>query len=125
MARLFAAPGRWPKRRVSLMASPSPRPASLQLSARADPPGWRATPWLLHLVKQAAQERWRRHPPKLRRLIAEEIRLIRANDCAHYFLTVHDIVRYARSQGILCWAGSAANSVVCFCWGHLGRSDAA
>jgi error-prone DNA polymerase len=35
-----------------------------------------------------------------------------------YFLTVHDIVRYARSQGILCQGrGSAANSAVCFCLG--------
>src|SRR5213079_2454871 len=35
-----------------------------------------------------------------------------------FFLTVHDIVRYAREQGILCQGrGSAANSVVCFCLG--------
>jgi error-prone DNA polymerase len=35
-----------------------------------------------------------------------------------YFLTVHDIVRFARSQGILCQGrGSAANSVVCYCLG--------
>src|SRR4249919_2547384 len=37
---------------------------------------------------------------------------------ASYFLTVHDIVRYAREQGILCQGrGSAANSTVCYCLG--------
>ena len=37
---------------------------------------------------------------------------------APYFLTVHDIVRFARAQGILCQGrGSAANSVVCYCLG--------
>src|SRR5690606_7277772 len=41
-----------------------------------------------------------------------------ARHYARYFLTVYDIVRYARSQGILCQGrGSAANSSVCFCLG--------
>ena len=45
----------------------------------------------------------------------KELRLIRKLKYAHYFLTVHDIVRYARSQKILCQGrGSAANSAVCY-----------
>ena len=47
-----------------------------------------------------------------------ELALIASLDYAPYFLTVHDIVRFARSRGILCQGrGSAANSAVCFCLG--------
>ncbi|MFM8376338.1 MAG: PHP domain-containing protein, partial [Phenylobacterium sp.] len=53
-----------------------------------------------------------------RRTIAHELDLIEKLGFANYFLTVHDIVRWARDQGILCQGrGSAANSVVCFCLG--------
>jgi error-prone DNA polymerase len=55
---------------------------------------------------------------KIRKLIAHELELIEKLDYARYFLTVHDIVRFARSRGILCQGrGSAANSVVCYCLG--------
>ena len=48
----------------------------------------------------------------------KELDLIAELNYAHYFLTVHDIVRYARSQGILCQGrGSAANSAVCYVLG--------
>jgi error-prone DNA polymerase len=51
-------------------------------------------------------------------LLKEEFTLIRQQNYAYYFLTVHDIVHYARSRGILCQGrGSAANSVVCFLLG--------
>ena len=44
--------------------------------------------------------------------------IIEELDCAAYFLTVYDIVRFAESKGILCQGrGSAANSVVCYCLG--------
>ena len=50
--------------------------------------------------------------------VAHETALIRRLDYAPYFLTVYDIVRFARSQGILCQGrGSAANSVICYCLG--------
>ena len=53
-------------------------------------------------------------PGKVRKQIIYELKLIGDNH-APYFLTVHDIVRYARSQGILCQGrGSAANSAVCY-----------
>ncbi len=55
---------------------------------------------------------------KLRATIDKELRLIEKLKYAHYFLTVHDIVRYARSQHILCQGrGSAANSAVCYLLG--------
>jgi error-prone DNA polymerase len=55
---------------------------------------------------------------KLRATLRKELDLIAELNYAHYFLTVHDIVRYARSQGILCQGrGSAANSAVCFVLG--------
>ncbi|WP_417414142.1 error-prone DNA polymerase [Hoeflea sp.] len=55
-------------------------------------------------------------PEKVRKAIAHETGLIRKLDYAPYFLTVYDIVRFARSQNILCQGrGSAANSAVCYC----------
>ncbi len=57
-------------------------------------------------------------PDKVRQLIAHELQLIERLDYARYFLTVHDIVRFARARGILCQGrGSAANSAVCYCLG--------
>ena len=55
-------------------------------------------------------------PDKVRATIERELKLIASLDYAPYFLTVHDIVAFARSRGILCQGrGSAANSVVCYC----------
>ena len=55
-------------------------------------------------------------PEKVRDALEKELTLIAALDYAPYFLTVHDIVHYARSAGILCQGrGSAANSAVCYC----------
>jgi error-prone DNA polymerase len=55
-------------------------------------------------------------PAAVRHALDHELTLIGELDYARYFLTVHDIVRYARSQNILCQGrGSAANSVVCYC----------
>ncbi|WP_234681299.1 error-prone DNA polymerase [Bradyrhizobium monzae] len=55
---------------------------------------------------------------KLRATLEKELALIAELKYAHYFLTVHDIVHYARSQNILCQGrGSAANSAVCYVLG--------
>ncbi len=57
-------------------------------------------------------------PAKITAAIDKELRVIAELDYARYFLTVADIVRYARSQGILCQGrGSAANSAVCYMLG--------
>jgi len=55
-------------------------------------------------------------PDKVRDTLQKELALIAELNYAPYFLTVHDIVHYARSLGILCQGrGSAANSAVCYC----------
>ncbi|MCB1521586.1 MAG: error-prone DNA polymerase, partial [Hyphomicrobiaceae bacterium] len=55
---------------------------------------------------------------KVRATIARELTLIAELDYAAYFLTVYDIVTFARSNGILAQGrGSAANSAVCYCLG--------
>ena len=57
-------------------------------------------------------------PAKVRRALVHELALIAELGYAPYFLTVHDIVRFARGKGILCQGrGSAANSAVCYCLG--------
>ncbi|WP_163378935.1 error-prone DNA polymerase [Cyclobacterium sp. SYSU L10401] len=54
----------------------------------------------------------------LRNTIRQELEFIARKDYASYFLTVYDLVRFARKRGILCQGrGSAANSVVCYCLG--------
>jgi error-prone DNA polymerase len=60
----------------------------------------------------------RRPPPRYRRLLRKELGLVAHWRYAPYFLTVHSIVQFARSQEILCQGrGSAANSVICFVLG--------
>jgi error-prone DNA polymerase len=57
-------------------------------------------------------------PERTREALKYELALIASLDYAPYFLTVHDIVRFARSKEILCQGrGSAANSAVCYCLG--------
>lgn len=75
-----------------------------------------------HLVRLTWEGAARRYPdgipPKVSQLILRELALIEALDYPAYFLTVHDIVAWAREQGILCQGrGSAANSAVCYCLG--------
>lgn len=57
-------------------------------------------------------------PEKVQNMLEHELHLIKKLRYEPYFLTVNDIVAFARSQNILCQGrGSAANSVVCFCLG--------
>jgi error-prone DNA polymerase len=57
-------------------------------------------------------------PQKVAQALAYELQLVGALKYAPYFLTVHDIVRFARHEKILCQGrGSAANSTLCFCLG--------
>jgi error-prone DNA polymerase len=74
---------------------------------------------LAHLSHAGAEKRYPSGiPDKVRASLDYELKLIGSLDYAPYFLTVHDIVRFARSRGILCQGrGSAANSAVCFCLG--------
>ena len=73
--------------------------------------------FLRDLVEEGARTRWPEGiPESIQTLIDKELVLIEEMGYASYFLTVHDIVAFARAQGILCQGrGSAANSVVCYC----------
>jgi error-prone DNA polymerase len=82
-------------------------------------PGVAPGDYLARLTWDGAAERYPQGvPEKVRRQVNEELALIGQLRIEHYFLTVHDIVRFARSRGILCQGrGSAANSAVCYCLG--------
>ncbi|WP_218189762.1 error-prone DNA polymerase [Pseudomonas sp. KK4] len=83
------------------------------------PDGHSASSWLRHLTKEGVAWRWKKGAPfKVLRQINKELRLIAELGYESYFLTVHDVVRFAREQHILCQGrGSAANSAVCFALG--------
>src|SRR5258708_21643710 len=112
-------------------ALPEAIPKTMRLAARTDfstdqlkyqypdepvPPGKTAQGHLEDLTWAGAHRRFPvRIAPRTKKVLHKELRLIRKLKYAHYFLTVHDIVRYARSQKILCQGrGSAANSAVCY-----------
>jgi len=82
------------------------------------PAGKTAQGHLRDLTFAGARARWPDGvPTPIVEIIRKELRLIAKVKYAHYFLTVHDIVRHAREElKILCQGrGSAANSVVCYC----------
>jgi error-prone DNA polymerase len=83
------------------------------------PAGETPTSWLRHLTEDGMQKRWPGGTPdKVKALVEHELELIRELRYEPFFLTVYDIVSFARSQQILCQGrGSAANSAVCFCLG--------
>jgi len=75
--------------------------------------------WLRKLTEEGVRRRWPDgETHEVRATIEKELALIAELKYEHYFLTVQDIVAYARSQKILCQGrGSAANSAVCYCLG--------
>ena len=83
------------------------------------PQGLRPIEHLANLTWQGAAQRYPRGvPERVRQLVRHELQLIEDLQYEAYFLTVYDMVRFARERGILCQGrGSAANSVVCFCLG--------
>jgi error-prone DNA polymerase len=83
------------------------------------PAGETATSFLRKETYIGAHRRFREGiPAKVQGQIEHELALIAEMGYEHYFLTVYDIVRFARSQNILCQGrGSAANSAVCYCLG--------
>ena len=85
------------------------------------PPGATPASHLRHLVDLGLVQRYGRAgttPPEVRQLIEHELALIAELSYEPYFLTVHDIVAFARGKGILCQGrGSAANSAVCYALG--------
>ena len=83
------------------------------------PPGCTPQARLEALARQGAAWRYPDGlPAKVRETLERELALIDQLGYAPYFLTVHDIVSFARSRDILCQGrGSAANSAVCYCLG--------
>ena len=83
------------------------------------PPGWTAMTWLRQLTHQGLSWRYPQGtPPQIARQVQHELAIIERLEFPSYFLTVYDIVRFARSRGILCQGrGSAANSAVCYALG--------
>ncbi|MGP8096488.1 MAG: error-prone DNA polymerase [Steroidobacteraceae bacterium] len=81
------------------------------------PAGETPTSHLRTLTERGCAKRWPDGAPRAaREAIEHELRLIGELKFEPFFLTVHDVVQYARSQNILCQGrGSAANSVVCYC----------
>ena len=81
--------------------------------------GWTPQGWLTHLTWAKAKVHYRGVvPAKVEAQLSHELALIEQLDYAPYFLTINDIVAFARERGILCQGrGSAANSAVCFVLG--------
>ena len=81
------------------------------------PAGYSPASYLRELVELGAARRYPNGvPDKVRRLVEHELEIIGELRYEAYFLTVWDLVRFARSREILCQGrGSAANSAVCFC----------
>ena len=123
-----------PRARLAQVHAPAPLAATLVVARRCQfrleqvrynypqetvLPGLTPTQTLRRLTVQGAHERYPRGVPvNIWRYVAKELRLIAECRYEMFFLTVHDIVRFARERGILCQGrGSAANSVVCWCLG--------
>jgi error-prone DNA polymerase len=83
------------------------------------PPGKTADEHLRDLVKIGLKQRYPEKTPfKVARLAMKELNFIATKQIAHYFLTVRDIVKFAKQKEILCQGrGSAANSAVCYVLG--------
>jgi error-prone DNA polymerase len=82
-------------------------------------PGHTPAQTLRQYTEEGAFERYPAGmPPNVRTQVEHELTLIADMKYEMYFLTVHDLVRFARGRGILCQGrGSAANSAVCYCLG--------
>jgi len=96
------------------------RKAKPRLPKQEVPAGHTPMSWLHHLVMEGAAERYgtRAERPDAYERLEKELAVIEARDFPGYFLIVHDIVAFARSQGILCQGrGSAANSAVVYTLG--------
>jgi error-prone DNA polymerase len=121
MARLFA---RWPEaidrtRQIAERCTFSLDELKYEYPDEPVPPGKTAIQHLTDLAWAGADWRYPAGvPQKVVDLLNKELALIAELNYPNYFLTVHDIVKWAQDQGILCQGrGSAANSSVCFCLG--------
>jgi error-prone DNA polymerase len=114
-------PAAWLEQTLALAARCSFSLAELkyQYPREIVPEGQTPTTWLRTLTERGARERYPQGiPDVVRSQIEHELALITRLQYEPYFLTVADIVHWAREQEILCQGrGSAANSTVCYCLG--------
>ncbi|MFZ1814896.1 MAG: error-prone DNA polymerase [Rhizobiaceae bacterium] len=121
MARLFSTQGEAMEetRRLFESLTFSLDELRYQYPDESPPSGLSCQLELERLAHEGAKTRYpHKVPQRVLDQISHELALIEELGYAPYFLTVHDIVRFARSRGILCQGrGSAANSTVCYCIG--------
>ncbi|MDG6099596.1 DNA polymerase III subunit alpha [Alteromonas sp. ZYF713] len=81
------------------------------------PNGHTATSYLRHCVEAGIKKRFKQGvPDAIRETIEKELALIHSEQFEYFFLTIYDIVQFAKNRGILYQGrGSAANSIVCYC----------
>ena len=119
LQRLFPRP--WLQETLNIANACSFEPGSLRYEYPPDLVPEQETPaaYLKRLTREGERRRYPEGTPmRVQALIRKELALIAELNYEHYFLTIHDIVAFARSRGILCQGrGSAANSAVCYCLG--------
>jgi error-prone DNA polymerase len=122
MARLFRAVPRALQRSVAIAERASAFSLDelrYEYPVEPCPPGVQPIRYLAELTRIGAEQRYPAGvPDAVWSTVQHELALIEELNYPAYFLTCHDIVRFARSQGILCQGrGAAANSAVCYCLG--------
>ncbi len=121
MARLFSEYPGWLERTIEVAdrCQFSLDELRYEYPEELSPAGSSPMKYLAELTWSGAAVRYPQGiPPKVQGLIEHELQLIAELHYEAYFLTVWDLVQFARSRGILCQGrGSAANSAVCFCLG--------
>ncbi|MFN2333970.1 MAG: error-prone DNA polymerase [Wenzhouxiangellaceae bacterium] len=114
-------PPEWLEQTLAVAARCAFDPGTLDYRYPAElvPAPYTPSRWLRQLALQGLHKRFPDGAPEsVHKLVARELGLIEEMGVEAFFLTVHDIVRFARSRGILCQGrGSAANSAVCYCLG--------
>ncbi len=119
LQRLY--PETWLKESLAIADQCTFDPGSLKYEYPSDlvPEGLSPARYLAQLTREGEHTRFPEGTPlPVQALIKKELALISEMRYEHYFLTLHDIVDFARRQGILCQGrGSAANSAVCYCLG--------
>ncbi|MBU2874386.1 error-prone DNA polymerase [Marinobacter salexigens] len=119
LQRLF--PETWLKESLRIAQQCTFEPGSLRYEYPPDlvPEGETPAAYLKRLTREGERRRYPAGTPlSVQALIRKELGLISEMKYEHYFLTIHDIVAFARSRDILCQGrGSAANSAVCYCLG--------
>ena len=119
LQRLF--PEAWLQESLHIAQQCTFEPGSLRYEYPPDlvPKGENPVDYLKRLTQTGEKQRYPEGTPlSVQALIRKELGLISEMKYEHYFLTIHDIVAFARSRGILCQGrGSAANSAVCYCLG--------